>query len=332
MIPRLTLYLLLTRIAERVPGRLQTMSEITENERVRVGIEICSIGLRAASVLPNGRVGLTKTVETSGPAETYDRLADLITDLRGTVGDLKEIGIAVPGLVNREAGKIEYSALMPEQAKVDLVKNIADSTGIVATLENDANAAAWGEYRLGAGRGSDDLFYATLGEGVGGAFILGGKLWHGASGFAGEFGYVPINSEGMKLEEVASAANIIRRTKSRFHTDSTSSLNNLREESIRLDDIISAARAHDDFAQMMLGRTGVYVGTAIASVINLLNVGKIIVGGDIMEAKDLVLNAIVSRARELSFIPAFQATKIVAGELGAYAAAAGAALLPDELS
>ncbi len=308
------------------------MSEITENERVRVGIEICTIGLRAASVLPNGRIGLTKTVETSGPAETYDRLADLITDLKETVGDLKEIGIAVPGLVNREAGKVEFSALMPEQAKVDLVKNVADSTGIVATLENDANAAAWGEHKLGAGRGSDDLFYATLGEGVGGAFILGGKLWHGASGFAGEFGYVPINSEGMKLEEVASAANIIRRTKSRFHTDSTSSLNNLREESIRLDDIISAARAHDDFAQMMLGRTGVYVGTAIASVINLLNVGKIIVGGDIMEAKDLVLNAIVSRARELSFIPAFQATKIVAGELGAYAAAAGAALLPEELS
>jgi predicted NBD/HSP70 family sugar kinase len=83
---------------------------------------------------------------------------------------------------------------------------------------------------------------------------------------------------------------------------------------------------------MMLGRTGVYVGTAIASVINLLNVGKIIVGGDIMEAKDLVLNAIVSRARELSFRPAFQATKIVAGELGAYAAAAGAALIPDEIS
>ena len=78
---------------------------------------------------------------------------------------------------------------------------------------------------------------------------------------------------------------------------------------------------------MMLERTGVYVGTAIASVINLLNVGKIIVGGDIMEAKDLVLDAIVSRARELAFRPAFNSTTIVAGELGAYAPAAGAALL-----
>jgi predicted NBD/HSP70 family sugar kinase len=152
-------------------------------------------------------------------------------------------------------------------------------------------------------------------------------LWHGASGFAGEFGYVPINSEGMRLEEVASAENIIRRTRARFHTDNTSSLNKMREESITLSDIISAAGSNDDFAQMMLQRTGVYVGTAIASVINLLNVERIVIGGDIMEAKHIVLDAIKSRARELSFEPSFNSTKIVGGELGAYAAAAGAALL-----
>jgi len=303
------------------------MSEIKENERVRVGIEICTVGLRAVSVRADGSLGLTRTVETVDPAETGDRLVALINDLKTTVGEFENIGIAVPGLVDRAGGRVEFSAHMSEQTHHDLVKRIADATGARVELENDANAAAWGEYRIGAGRGSDDLFYATLGEGVGGAFILGGELWRGASGFAGEFGFVPINSEGMKLEEVASAENIIRRTRSRFHMDNTSSLNKLREESIRLEDIISAARADDDFAQMMLERTGVYVGTAIASVINLLNVGKIVVGGDIMEAKDLVLDAIVMRARELSFRPSFNSTKIVAGELGAYAAAAGAALL-----
>lgn len=303
------------------------MSEIKENERVRVGIEICTIGLRAVTVGADGGIKLTKTVETSDASETGDRLLSLIQDLKGSVGEFESIGIAVPGLVDRAARRVEFSAHMSGQANVELVDRVENSTGVKVSLENDANAAAWGEYKIGAGRGSDDLFYATLGEGVGGAFILGGELWRGASGFAGEFGYVPINSEGMKLEEVASAENIIRRTRSRFHTDNTSSLNNLREESIRLEDIINAARAEDDFAQMMLERTGVYVGTAIASVINLLNVGKIIVGGDIMEAEDLVLDAIVGRARELAFRPAFNSTQIVAGELGAYAASAGAALL-----
>ena len=170
----------------------------------------------------------------------------------------------------------------------------------------------------------------TLGEGVGGAFVFNGELWRGASGFAGEFGYVPINSEGMRLEEVASSPNIIRRTQSRFHQDSTSSLNKLAEEDITISAIIAAAAADDDFAQMMLERTGVYVGTAIATVINLLNIERIVVGGEIMEAKQLVLDAIIERARELSFAPSFNAASIVEGELGEYAAAAGAALLSDQ--
>ncbi|MEP6787885.1 MAG: ROK family protein, partial [Acidobacteriota bacterium] len=201
------------------------------------------------------------------------------------------------------------------------------ATGVEVYLENDANAAAFGEYRLGAGRGSRNMFYATLGEGVGGAFIFDGEVWRGASGFAGEFGYVPINSEGTRLEEVASAANIIRRTRSRFKQDSTSSLNSLTEEAITLKEIIAAAEEEDDFAQMMLVRTGLYVGSAIASVINLLNVEKIVVGGAIMQAKRVVLDAIVERARELSFSPSFDSTSIVEGELGDNAAAAGAALM-----
>ena len=134
----------------------------------------------------------------------------------------------------------------------------------------------------------------------------------------------------MKLEEVASTANIIRRTRARFHQDNTSSLNNLAEEAITLDDIIAAAQREDDFAQMMLKRTGAYVGGAVASVINVLNVERIVVGGEIMSAEHLVLDAIIERARELSFKPSFDSTVIVEGSLGENAAAAGAALLANQ--
>ena len=96
---------------------------------------------------------------------------------------------------------------------------------------------------------------------------------------------------------------------------------------IGLPEIIQAAADEDDFAQLMLERTGTYVGTGIASVINLLNVERVIIGGEIMQAKQLVLDAIVTRARELSFKPAFDSTTIVEGELGSAAAAIGAALL-----
>lgn len=302
------------------------------NSNLRVGIEICTNKLHAAAVNAAGEIAFARTVAVVAADDRLDALCRLIDLMKNEAGGLAHIGVAVPGLVDRRTGKVRISAQMPEHSGLDIVKVVRESCGVTAHVENDANAAAYGEYRLGAGRGSDDLFYATLGEGVGGAFILGGEIWRGASGFAGEFGYVPINSEGMRLEEVASAANIIRRTRMRFHTDSTSSLNKLGEEEITLDAIVSAASANDDFAQMMLQRTGTYVGSAIASVINLLNPEKIVIGGDIMGARNTVLNAINRRAEELAFEPNFRATAIVASELGSYAAAAGAALLAGEPS
>ena len=112
--------------------------------------------------------------------------------------------------------------------------------------------------------------------------------------------------------------------------DSTSSLNSLPNHTITLEAVIEAAEKKDDFAQMMLQRTGSYVGTAIASVINLLNIEKIVVGGPIMRAEKVVLNAIRERAREITFAPSFASTAIVAGELGADAAAIGVAYLAGE--
>src|SRR4029434_847568 len=135
------------------------------------------------------------------------------------------------------------------------------------------------------------------------------------------------NSEGTRLEEVASSINIIRRTRSRFHQDSTSALNDLNEDSITLDAIIDAAEKDDDFAQMMLKRTGSYVGSAVATVINLLNGEKIVIGGVIVPAKQVVLSAVIERAHEFSFRGSFNTSSIVEGTLGNDAAAIGAALL-----
>ena len=306
------------------------MSDINDSATIRVGVEICTSALRAVSIGPDGQLTTKSTVPFDGTRETLPQLVELIDGLKGDLGSFDQIGIAVPGLVDRASGRVEFSLHFPDHSKIDLVKEIGDATGLAVAIENDANAAAYGEFIFGAGRGSSNFFYVTLGEGVGGAFVFGGEIWRGAAGFAGEFGYVPINSEGMRLEEVASSSNIIRRTRSRFHQDSTSSLSKLAEEEITLAAIITAAREDDDFAKMMLERTGVYVGTAIATVINLLNLEKIVVGGEIMEAKHLVLDAIIGRAQELSFAPSFDAATIIEGELGPYAAAVGAALLADQ--
>ncbi|MEO7539413.1 MAG: ROK family protein [Pyrinomonadaceae bacterium] len=304
------------------------MVDSTDQRPISVGIEIAHNALHAAVLGGDDVVTLTRTVymgDDGGSVVT--KLIELVESLRQDFTALDRCGIAVPGLIDRVSGRVAFSANIPHHSEVDLVSELKAATGLNVVIENDANAAAIGEYEIGAGRGSKNVFYATLGEGVGGAFIFDGTIWRGAAGFAGEFGYVPINSEGTRLEDVASAANIIRRTRSRFHQDNTSSLNKLSEEAITLEDIIAAAGKDDDFAAMMLVRTGNYVGTAIASVINLLNIEKIVIGGEIMQARRLVLEAIIGRARELSFEPSFNSTSIVVGELGINAASIGAALI-----
>ena len=293
----------------------------------RVGIEISGTALTAVVIGENGAVVSSRSIAVTDAESMVPQLIELIEELKNGFGGFIRVGVAVPGLVDRTSGRVAFSANIPEYAKVDLVQSVRAATGMEVVIENDANAAAVGEFCCGAGRGSRNMFYATLGEGVGGGFIFGGEIWRGAAGFAGEFGYVPINSEGMRLEDVASAANIVRRTRSRFHQDSTSSLSKLSEEEISMNEIITAAERDDDFAQMMLERTGMYVGTAVASVINLLNIEKVVVGGEIMQAKHLVLHALVERARELSFAPSFDSTSIVEGELGSDAAAIGAAFI-----
>ncbi len=303
---------------------MENLSDQTENF---VGVEVSHLSVNAVCLDSAENVIGNEKNSLDPEKDTAPQLVDFINKLQKKFGDFEQIGITVPGLIDRETKRIAFSSQYPEHMEVDFLGELEKVTKLNILVENDANAAAFGEYFLGAGKGSKNMFYVTLGRGVGGALILDGKLWRGVSGFAGEFGYVAINSDGGKLEDVASSANIIRRTKTRFNQDPTSSLGKLNEQDIHLSDVVNEATRGDDFAQLMLERTGMYVGTAIASVINLLNIEKIVVGGEIMKAGNFVLDAIVKRAKQLSFVPSFKTTEIVQGKFGENAPAIGAALL-----
>lgn len=300
------------------------------NTEKLVGVEVSKSSFKAVCVGKDGALSDILKTPISDGQELFSQLSNFIGEVKNRFGDFEKLGVAVPGLIDRQTGRIAFSIYNPEHEKIDFSGKLEAATGLKIAIENDANAAAYGEFMLGAGRGSRNMFYITLGTGIGGALIFDGKIWHGAAGFAGEFGQIAVNSDGMKLEDVASAANIVRRTRSRFHQDSTSLLNNLDEEEINLADVINAAQKEDDFARLMLKRTGTYVGTAVAGVINLLNIERIVVGGRIMQAANIVLDSIIYRARELSFAPSFEATKIVESELGENSAVVGVALLSSK--
>jgi glucokinase len=308
------------------------MSEAVNNAEKLIGVEVTTSALKAVCLEADGNLLDSHSVVLIRGKDVIPQIVDFVKGLREKFGDFGKVGITFPGLIRSESRSLAFSTYFPELQDINIAGEIENATGLKVFIKNDANAAAFGEYKVGAGRGSRNMFYVTLGIGVGGALIFDGEIWRGVSGFAGEFGYLAIDADGTRLENVASATNIVRRTRQRFHQDSTSSLGDLPEEEITVAHVVRAAKDGDDFAQLMLERTGNYVGMAIAGVINLLNIEKIVIGGEVMQTEHLVLDAIINKAQEFSFKPSFETTQIVTGELGSKAAAIGVALLSQMVS
>lgn len=297
-----------------------------------IGINVSSDHVRGALVDEHGLILQSKIEGIS--SELIQQLARVVQELR--TPQVAAIGVAIPGLVNRQTDRVVAPRDLPSTVVEDLHGGLTRATGLRVELENDANAAAYGEYKVGAGRGSRNLFYMMIGNGIGGALILAGKLWTGASGFAGEVGHITIDTEGLDcvcgnrgcLETVASAPSIVRRAHERLIRDSTSSLSRLGlQQSFTAEDVAHAAKDGDDFALMMIERTGKYIGTGVASVINLLNIEKVVLGGGVMDAGSLILNPIIQEVKRRAFQPCFDATEIVAATLGLDGAPIGAAML-----
>lgn len=311
------------------------MSTPAETQASFIGIDLSGPKIRAATVRANGQV-LDRRETTMAAAKLVEQVASLVNELRANNPQIAAVGIAIPGLVNRQTDRVIASRDLPATVRESLHSDLMEATGLRVELENDANAAAYGEYKIGAGHGSRDMFYVTIGEGIGGAIILDGKLWTGASGFAGEFGHITIDTEGIEcecgntgcLETIASGPSIVRRANERLYRDGTSSLSKLAiNKNFTADDVAHEANNGDDFSLMMIERTGKFIGTGVASVLNLLNIERIVLGGGVMDAGDLILKPIIQEAKRRAFQPCFEATTIIAATLGADAVLIGAAML-----
>jgi glucokinase len=302
-----------------------------------IGMHLSGSKLRAALVDTTGQIVETREAQVS-PENTVEEAAHVARDFASR-GEVSTLGFAIPGLVNRQTDVVIVSSELPTTLREGLHSELMKATGLRVEIENDANAAAYGEFKVGAGKGSRDIFYMMIGNGIGGAIILDGKLWTGSSGFAGEVGHITIDTEGLEcvcgntgcLETVASAPSIVRRARERLNRDSTSSLSRLSlTKDFSADDVAHQANEGDDFALMMIERTGKYIGTGVASVINLLNIEKIILGGGVMDAGQLILNPIIQEAKRRAFQPSFEATEIVAATLGRDGITIGAAMLAHD--
>ena len=308
---------------------------------VYVGLDLGGANLKAALV--DGAGQILKEIQTSPQAQNPDGVLEQIVEcvqvLREETGRaVSAIGIGMPGLVNKKTNRVEVMPNLPGLAEIDVASQLSRLIGVPVVIDNDANAAAYGELQVGVAKGRHEVFFVSLGQGIGAGLIINGHIYRGAGGFAGEFGHMTIDPEGIEcncgnvgcLETIGSGPNIVRRTRERLYRDRTSSLSRLalpRDREFTAEDIARAARQGDEMAQVMMERTGMFLGIALAAVINLLNVEMVVLGGGVMEAGDLILKPTIKETRRRAFPPAFNSCEIVIAGLGQSGGVTGAALL-----
>lgn len=308
-----------------------------------IGVDLGGTTVRGGLVDASGQLvrELSLQTESERADDLFRQLTTLVTELHSDPeahDRIAAVGIGLPGLVNSATHQVVVLPNLPDLSSLDLYGEVKRMTGLPVVLDNDANAAAYGEFVRGAGRGCRNLFYVSIGTGVGAGIILDGKVWRGATGYAAEFGHMTIDPDGIEcacgnigcLETVASEPNIVRRTRERLFRDRTSSLSRLvipRDREFTCKDIAAAAATGDDMAQLIMDRTAMYLGIALAGVINLLNVETVVIGGEVMAAGDTLLLPIIEHTRHRAFQPAFDACRITADELRMSAGVIGAALL-----
>lgn len=251
------------------------------------------------------------------------------------------IGLGVPGTANRETGCIEYANNLGfyDVPFVELLKS--HFPGKPVYFDNDANAAAWGEYTSGAGRGSRSMVAVTLGTGIGGGMILNGQLFEGVNFAAGELGHMVIELGGKEcncgrtgcFEAYASATALVEQTREAMEANPDSLLWTLCGGDINTAEgktLFEGVRQGDETAVMVLDRFVHYLGCGILNIVNILQPEVLCIGGGISQAGSAFLpNLQMMMDREDYARTSGRRTKLVLAELGNDAGIIGAALLRD---
>lgn len=251
------------------------------------------------------------------------------------------IGIGVPGPVDFSSGILNGAINLGWNEKKSVAKEFEALSGIPAIVDNDANLAALGEQAFGAGGSEDNVVMITLGTGVGGGVVSGGKLIHGSNGSAGEIGHIKVDIEerfacncGLKgcLETVASATGMKNLAVYHFtHHFNDSILEAIISDgTVNAKDIVDAAREEDALAIRVLEDVTKYIGHALSSISAIINPKVFIIGGGVSQAGDFLLNKIDREFRPNAFKPSVEGTVVKTAELGNDAGIYGASRLVEQ--
>ena len=253
------------------------------------------------------------------------------------ISELAAVGIGAPGLSNPETGILFTSPNLPGWQNVPLRDIMQERLGKKTFFINDANAAALGEFYFGAAQGARNFIYITLSTGIGGGIVIGGKIYSGAIGTAGEVGHMTIDDDGPICncgnrgcwETLASGTALAREARHRIKEGVRTSILEYVEgdvEKVTAQVIHSAAKQGDSLAKGLIARTGYYVGVGLANLINIFNPELIVIGGGLSNIGDMLLKPAFKVAGERAYKEAFQAVRFASAKLGRNSGVLGAAV------
>jgi glucokinase len=273
--------------------------------------------------------------------EVLDIIVEAVEEARSAAPDAAALGIGLPSLIDQRSGVSVMSVHLPldDLPARDL---LSERLGLPVFLDNDANAAALAEHRLGAARGASHAILLTLGTGIGGGLVLGGELYRGSVGAGAELGHVVVDIDGPPcqgdcpgrgcLEVMASGEAIGREGLEAARRAPESALGAALAAEREITGALVTELAHDgdSAAREVLAEIGRRLGAGITSFVNVFNPEVVVVGGGVVAAGDLVLAPARAVVAERALRPNRDLVRIVPAEFGEEAGMLGAALLALE--
>lgn len=306
-----------------------------------IGIDLGGTNLKAGLVSGDGKIHhrlSIKTDKNADPQSIANQIFELIekiitagAGLKPAAATVAGVGLGSPGLIDKKGETILFSPNLPLWRNIPIKRMVAERFGMPCVLENDANAAAWGEKWAGAGREADSLVMLTLGTGIGGGIVINNKLWRGVNNVAAEIGHMVIQMDGSKcscgnngcIEAYASATSMVRRFKELLKSGAASSLRDAGDVTAKM--INDAALQGDKASLDIIKETGQYLGVALVNIMHILNPEVIVLAGGMIGSGDLLMNPVKQLIREKAFVASAKETKIVFSQLGNDAGIIGAA-------
>lgn len=305
-----------------------------------LAVDLGGTHLRAARVARDGTVLDRRRIATpaaSGPDAVVAAIVGLAAELAtGADRPAGGIGVAAPGPLDPRTGVVHEVPNMPGWRGFPLAARLGDATGLVVRVHNDANLAGLAEARLGAGRGFDPVIYLTVSTGVGGGIILGGDVFAGQAGLAGELGHVVVRAGGPAcnlghagcLEALASGTAIARRAREAVASGAPTVLADRAAAGAALDAaaVADAAAAGDAVAAEIYRTVGEVLGLAIGGFINVFDPGRVVLGGGVTAAWDHFGPSMRLALRRVAMAWEWRPVDVVRAALGDDAGLAGAGL------